>query len=165
MINVPLTDADRKEALSRAYVHAVAARAGYATAIYDFDRHGIDLRIQAGEPRMHAIDVQLKATTTLPAPINNISRYPLNSRNYRTLIADSQTPQLLIVLDLPTNEEDWMTISNESLILRRCAYWVNLKGYPERTNLTTVTIDIPIDQRLDIVSLNDLMERSRKGEI
>ena len=165
MTNALLTDADRKDALSRAYVHAVAARAGYTTATYDFDRHGIDLRIQAGKPRMHALEVQLKATTGLSNPVDSVYRYPLDSKNYLTLIEDSQTPQILVVLDLPKNEEKWMTISKKSLILKRCAYWVSLKGHPERSNSATVTISIPTTNQLDVASLQELMELSRRGAI
>ncbi len=39
---------DREEALSRAYVAAVAAGAGYLTASMDFDRDGVDVQIRAG---------------------------------------------------------------------------------------------------------------------
>lgn len=165
MTDALLTDADRKEALSRVYVHAVAARAGYTTANYDFDRHGIDLRIQSGKPNMHALEVQLKATTGLPSPANSEYRYPLESKNYRSLIEDSQTPQILVVLDLPKIEEDWMTISTKALVLRKCAYWVNLKGHPASTNTETVTISIPTANLLDVAALQNLMDRSRKGTI
>jgi hypothetical protein len=43
-----LTGADREEALSRAYVQAVAAGAGYIVATMDFDRDGIDVEIKTG---------------------------------------------------------------------------------------------------------------------
>jgi len=118
MTNALLSASDRKEALSRAYVQAVAARAGYTTAAYDFDRHGIDLRIQAGGSMMPALEVQLKATTGLPVPSNDVYRYALESKNYRNLISDSQTPRILVVLDLPTSEQDWLTISTEALTLK-----------------------------------------------
>ena len=60
-----LTDADREEALSRAYVRAVAGFAGYTVSEEDFDRDGIDLRIHAGGDRSPSIGLQLKATTGL----------------------------------------------------------------------------------------------------
>ena len=60
-----LTNPDREEALSRVYAHAVAARAGYVTAVYDIDRDGIDLRIQAGGKMRPALDLQLKASVNL----------------------------------------------------------------------------------------------------
>ena len=60
MHDQPLTEADQKEALSRAYVAAVAARAGYTTTTTNPDRDGIDLRIQASGRFRPALDVQLK---------------------------------------------------------------------------------------------------------
>ena len=57
-----LTDADREEALSRAYVKAVAGFAGYTVSEEDFDRDGIDLRIHAGGDLSPSIGLQLKAT-------------------------------------------------------------------------------------------------------
>ena len=59
---------DLEERLSMAYAHAVAARAGYIPAVYDLDRDGIDLRIQAGGAMRPALDLQLKATINLGAP-------------------------------------------------------------------------------------------------
>ena len=41
-----LTSTDIEEELSRAYVQAVAARAGYTTAHYSKDRDGIDMLIR-----------------------------------------------------------------------------------------------------------------------
>ena len=60
-----LTAADREEALSRVYARAVAASAGYVTADPDFDRDGVDLRIQSGGAMRPALDLQLKATVNL----------------------------------------------------------------------------------------------------
>ena len=62
-----LGDAEEKEALSRAYVQTIAARAGFTTAVYDFDRDGVDMRVQAGGALRPAIELQLKATATLAA--------------------------------------------------------------------------------------------------
>ena len=114
---------------------------------------------------MHALEIQLKATTGLPAPTNNVYRYPLESKNYRSLTSDSQTPRILVVLDLPKSEQDWLKISTESLILRRCAYWVNLHGEPPSPNVTTVTVSIPVINQLDVDALESLMEQSKRGEI
>ena len=73
-----LGDADEKEALSRAYVQTIAAWAGFTTAVYDFDRDGVDMRVQAGGALRPAIELQLKATTTLGSPQQGFFRYRLN---------------------------------------------------------------------------------------
>ena len=165
MADALLTNQDREEALSRAYVRAVAAYAGYATSECDFDRDGVDLRIHAGGPMRPAIDLQLKATINLAESREGDYRFRLLRRNYDLLRDETQTPRLLAVLDLPKDEAQWMTLTTEKLVLRRCAYWLSLKNYPETHNLSSTTVYIPRGNVLDVDSLRVLMERSRKGGI
>ena len=92
MTDVPLTGPDQEEALSRAYAYAVAARAGYVTAIPEPDRDGVDLRIQAGGAMRPALDLQLKATVKLGDSHDGHIRFPLKRRNYDLLRIETQTP-------------------------------------------------------------------------
>ena len=165
MADALLSVQDREEALSRAYLRAVAAYAGYATSESDFDRDGVDLRVHAGGAMRPAIDLQLKATTNLAESPDGRYRFPLKRRNYDLLRDETQTPRLLVVLDLPRDEDQWLTMSAEELVLRRCAYWLSLRGYPETDNTSSVTVYIRKENVLDIESLCVLMERSRKGGI
>ena len=160
-----LTVPDQKEALSRVYARAVAARTGYVTADYDMDRDGVDLRIQAGGGMRPALDLQLKATVNLGQPHDGHFRFPLNRRNYDLLRIDTQTPRLLMVLDLPSDKREWMTMTENELVLRRCAYWLNLKGYDETENRRSVTVRIPSDNLFNVNGLRALMEQSREGSI
>ena len=112
-----------------------------------------------------AIELQLKATINLSDPHDGHVGFPLRRRNYDLLIVDTQTPRLLMVLELPRDERDWLTISYKSLILRRRAYWLNLKGSPETTNTTSVTVKIPESNIFDVDNLHRLMEQSRTGTI
>ena len=133
----------RQEALSKAYAHAVAAGAGYTTATYDYDRHGIDLLIQAGGDFSPALGLQLKATVNLKSLDHEWFSFQLEARYYEALRRPSQTPKLLVVLDMPRVEEaDWISVTVEELIVRRCAYWHSLKGCPERSQ-SKPTIRIP----------------------
>ncbi len=52
------------EALSRAYVSAIAAHAGYTVGRPEPDRDSVDLSLSAGGAMRPQIDIQLKATTT-----------------------------------------------------------------------------------------------------
>lgn len=161
-----LTGADRKEALSRVYVGALAARAGYSTSVPEPDRDSVDLRIQAGGPRRPAIDLQLKATTTLPDPVGGSRPFRLPIKNYRDLRDETQTPRLLVVLELPEDESLWMSVTDEELVLRRRAYWLSLQhGHEEVLAQETVTVHIPDGNLLDVAVMRDLMERSRRGDI
>jgi hypothetical protein len=160
-----LTLQDREEAFSRAYIQALAAGAGYVVATKDFDRDGVDVEIQAGGAMRPALALQLKATINLPLAGDGAYRYPLKRRNYDLLRLPTQVPRLLAVLDLPADEDEWLTVMAENLILRRCAFWATLAGLPDTDNRETVTISLPPANRLDVASLRWLMEKSRTGSI
>ncbi len=161
-----LTTADQKEALSRVYVKALAARAGYATSVPEPDRDSVDSRIQAGGRRRPAIDLQLKASTALAAPNDGVLKVRLSKKNYNDLRLETQTPRLLVVLELPTNNSDWVTVTAEELILRRRTYWLNLqRGHEDVVNQQTITVRIPKHNLLNVDVIRNLMDRSRRGAI
>ena len=165
MTDALLTDSDRKEALSLVYAKAVAARAGYLTSIPGPDRDSIDLRVQAGGSMRPALDLQLKATVNLNGPNDGHFQLPLKLKNYNDLRIPAQTPRLLVVLDLPEDEQQWMTITEDELILRRRAYWLNLREGEATTNRSSVTVRIPATNLFHVESLRALMAQSRKGKI
>jgi hypothetical protein len=156
---------DREEALSRAYVAAVAAGAGYITAVMDFDRDGVDIQIRAGGTMRPSLDIQLKATVNLGTPKGGAFRFPLKRRNYDLLLAETMIPRILVVLDLPKKRDDWLQVTPEQLILRRCAYWASLGGLSETGNKESVTVLIKSCNRFDVDSLKALMQQARKGVI
>ncbi len=158
-----LLPADRKEALSRAYVAAVAAGAGYTLALQDFDRDGVDVQIRAGGAMRPSLDIQLKATVRLSEGREGGFRYPLPRRNYDLLREPTLVPRILVVLDLPRDEGRWIDISANNLTMRRCAYWTGIAGFPETANEETVTVALEKRNRFDIENLKDLMERARQG--
>ena len=119
MTDAILSGPDQKEALSLVYARAVAARAGYTTASSDFDRDGVDLRIEAGGAMRPALELQLKATVNLGTPKNGHMHFALKRRNYDLLTVETQTPRLLMVLDLPVDENQWVTIHPNSLVLKK----------------------------------------------
>jgi hypothetical protein len=160
-----LSGNDREEALSRAYVQAVAAGAGYVVASLDFDRDGIDCEIKAGGAMRPSLGVQLKATINLGEDSDGVYRYALKRRNYDKLRLPTQTPRVLVLLALPENEAEWLNISEEELVMRRCAYWVSLGGEPDSGNTTSVTISVPASNRFDVNGLIGLMDQSRTGNI
>lgn len=162
-----LTDAllsknDRMEALSRAYVGAVAAHAGYVVSQGDFDRDSIDLTIEAGADARPKIGVQLKATAGVKASATNFS-FALPVKNYNDLRVVTQTPRILVVLAMPKPEGSWLNHKPQRLMLKRCAYWSSLLGSPATTNTDTVSVPIDTSKVLDVPTLIALMDKSRKG--
>lgn len=160
-----LADPDRKEALSRVYVKAVAASAGYGTADYDLDRDSIDLRIQAGGDMRPALELQLKATAHLEKSHDEYVKFRLGKKNYDDLRTQTQTPRLLVVLELPKEENKWITVTPDELVVRHRAYWLSLSGYEAIKNQSSITVKIPEQNRFNSGSLHALMEQSRTGRI
>lgn len=166
MTEALLTVPDQKEGLSIVYARALAARAGFSTSVPEPDRDSVDLRIQAGGPRRPALDLQLKAAVDLGEPQAGGLAFRLSIKNYDDLRGPTQTPRLLMVLELPRDESLWMTVTSEELVLRRRAYWLSLQqGHDEVVGQQTVTVRIPERNVFDVEALRTLMERSRNGEI
>lgn len=165
MTDILLTTRDRKASLSLAYVQTVAAAAGYTTQVENFDRRGVDLQICAGGEVHPAVDIQLKSTVNLGVPTNGYYHYRLRVHNYNLLCIKTQIPRLLVVLDLPADEDRWLTITTDELILRRCAYWLSLLGEATTDNQSSVTVRIPVDNVFNVEHLRLIMDWSRKGGI
>lgn len=164
MSDAIFSSADRQEALSRAYIQAVAAQAGYSTSYPDIDRDSVDITISAGGAFRPRLDIQLKATINLARNGKNF-RFPVSIKNYDDLRMAAQTPRILAVLDMPQSETEWMEVTAEKLVLRRAAYWVSLRGLADSDNDTSVTISIPTSNIFDVDGLRNLMEQSRNGRV
>ena len=160
-----LAPADREEAVSRAYVQALAAAAGYVVAGMDFDRDGVDLQFRAGGAMRPCLDIQLKATINLGQAESGMFRYPLKRRNYDLLRLETMVPRILVVLALPRDEREWIEVTPEQLVMRRCAWWAWLGRERETENKESVTISIYENNVFHVDGLRALMERSRTGTI
>ena len=160
-----LTVPDQKAGLSLVYAKALATRAGYSTSMPQPDWDSVDLRIQAGGPRRPALDLQLKATVDLGEPQAGFLLFRLHIKNYDDLRGATQTPRLLVVLDLPKDERCWMIVTTEHLVLRCRAYWLTLqRGHAEVIGQQSVTVRIQERNVFSVETLRRLMEQSRSGE-
>ena len=161
-----LTQPQIEEALSRSYLRALAGRAGFITAEYDFDMAGIDMQVRAGPAGSdRVLNVQLKATVNLGPPRSGAFRFRLNGRNYDALRRVRTDPFILVVLDLPRDSALWLEVADDALLLRRRAYWASLAGAPPRGGRRTVMVDIPAGNVLDLATLNALMDGDMSGGI
>jgi hypothetical protein len=165
-----VTENEQKQQLSVAYVHAVAARAGYTCQVKTVDEDSVDMLIFASG-RVHAtsvissprLDLQLKASSVLRHDREHMS-FPLPLKNYEDLRAESMVPKLLVVFLLPEDPKEWLDVDEERMIVRRSAYWASLAGYPATSNTTTVSVPMPRSQRFTVDQLQDLMKRVSRQE-
>jgi hypothetical protein len=161
-----LAPTDIQDALLNVYADAIAAGAGYVTARQNFDRDGVDIQFRAGGSMLPSMDAQLKATINLGQPDQDgVFKFPLKKRNYDYLILQTTVPRILIVYDMPTDQQHWMTTTNQAMILKRCAYWTSLRGLDATENKESVTVSIPEVNRFDVEALRRLMDQARSGVI
>ncbi|WP_296106377.1 DUF4365 domain-containing protein [uncultured Agrobacterium sp.] len=151
---------DIKERLSVAYVTAVAARAGCQIIHLHVDKQSIDATVRPISGSKISVDLQLKSTSRDCLKENEIS-FPLPIKNYDDLRTSVSTAlHFLVVLVLEPAELDWLVSDENSLLIKRCAYWVDLRGSPPVRNETSVTISIPRSQIFDVQALQIMMQKA-----
>ena len=68
------------------------------------------------------------------------------------------------MLFLPREKYLWLKISEEQLILKRCAYWISLFGAPDSDNKSGQTVFLKKSQRFDPSGLKELMVKIAQGQ-
>jgi len=162
-----MTNQNIESELSYAYLHAICSKAGLSCK--QGDRHddaaGVDAEIiyrgKLAHPYLTEIqlNIQLKATTIQPVVTEKGFSYFLQGikRYNRLRTNDSSIYKILVVLFLPENSDDWLTCSEEELILKKAAYWVNLYGAPGVDTTSGTTIYIPTSNILTPETLMNLV--------
>jgi hypothetical protein len=163
-----MTDQHRMEQLSRAYVQAVAAVCGCTWSIPMPD-YGIDLALrqvalrrkkwnEVGPP----LSVQLRSTLAATVTAVEII-YDLDADTYKFLRrATISSPAILVLLVLPSDRAEWINHTEDRLELRRCAYWLSLRGQPASTNTASVRVNIPRANQFTPTALTRIMEAIRQ---
>ena len=91
-------------------------------------------------------------------------RYPLKLKNYNELRKQKTlVPKILIVVLIPDNLSEWVNQSETELCMRRCGYWMSLKGQPETQNTESVTVYLPRQQLFTVKALKDIMQQIETG--
>lgn len=156
-----LTDNQRKEKLSHAFVAALAARDGLMFQQGpEPDMDSIDATIRSGPPRPAAVDLQLKATSNAQKYQDGL-HFRLKLKNYNDLVTQRAVPLVLVVLELPADESQWLDCTPERMILRKCGWWISLAGR-EPLDAGSATVVIPRTQRFGQSGLAPLFAHSRR---
>jgi Domain of unknown function (DUF4365) len=163
-----MTRNQRQEALSRAYVQAVAAQAGFGHTPRQTD-YGIDLSlyeiIWRGRRCFESgiiLDVQVKSTTRA-AKKTTVIGYDLDVKSFDDLrYPGARNPRLLVVVVFPRETARWLSQSEDELVIRHCAYWVTLEGSGPTTRRRSVRVRIPRTNVFSVAGLQALMGRIRQ---
>ena len=158
----------QKEQFSITYIRAIAAVAGYSLYRPEIDNDSVDLGIlsRGGTGKIFSprLELQLKCTARDVLEKNSI-KYPLIIKNYHDLRINSLVPRILVIVLVPEKVTDWIKQTEEELCLRYCAYWISLRGMPDTTNTTNVTIEIPRSNQFTPDALQTIIQRISFGDL
>ncbi|QDE29813.1 DUF4365 domain-containing protein [Shewanella polaris] len=154
-----------KELVSISYMFAICAQTGLNLTEPKLDNDGVDVTLRGKGYKSYAwskpkLDIQLKCTRFKRSNINFKSStlsFQLKKENYNELI-DLDYPSILIVHTVPTNQADWIKLTNHSIGLRYNCYWYSLMGEAELSKGSR-TLKIPLSQRLTPEAAMWLMEQ------
>src|SRR5437867_2431269 len=122
---------DHKDLFAEAYVRAVAAVGGYIPGGPERDRESCDIQLSSSGSTIGApprLEIQIKGTSGQPS--HDEVTYDLKQKNYDDLRhVPRLVPIILVVVVVPGDAPDgWLQQSSEELIMRRCGYWLSLRG-------------------------------------
>lgn len=154
-----------KECLSGHFTGIIANSRGYRIDNGDLD-YGVDFQVKRtvvmnirDKPRYiqdsRYIDLQLKCTTENGVFVDEACiKYDLEVKNYNDLVhrrAEGIVPLILILVVLPSDQNEWVNIDDNGVLLRRSAYWFRPNGDDEYSeNVSTKRVSIPYSNKLDL---------------
>ena len=168
---MPIPESHLKERLSVAYVKTVSAKAGAQYMTPDGAEYGTDGSISrvtilpdgSFSNTGWTFHCQLKATINWIEQEDHIA-YDMDPDAYNKLVTwEGNSPCLLILLRLPSNEQEWLNLDEESLILKNCCYYKHLIG--SRTdNTSSIRIRIPRNQLFTPEAVNFLLDHMKQNQ-
>lgn len=159
----------QQEEFNYAYVCALAAHAGLNRISFAVDDDSIDVAFKSKGYsgrliRSPQIEFQLKCTSQDLVKGSAI-KFPLSRKNYDDLRGDDfAAPRYLAVLLIPANTAEWVAHNPEHIALHNNCYWVSLRNAVPTKNETSITVDVPLAQRLTSMTLQQMMDRASDGE-
>jgi len=171
---MPLPESAAKELLSRGYLRLVAGQAGFIPGVDELD-FGVDIQLrhvdcieEHGRSKFRAsgfmIDVQLKATCERDAQfVDGHVLYDLDSTAFNDLVRRTSSPHtipiILGLLVLPDIPDEWLSLDESALLLRRCTYvWRPSPDDVLTQNTATKRIRIPLASRLELGTFESIRQ-------
>ena len=159
-----MTPNQRKEEISRAYVHAIAGACGFAVGAWSQDHACIDTTISGPSPKKAKLDLQLKATSQGSAVKADHISWQVSRAHYEQMACvEVSAPHYLVVLVLPEDAERSVEHTVEQLAVRRCAYWIKMTGMPP-VAVDSPTVQIPKAQVFSPEALAAAMTAAERGD-
>ncbi|OCJ17758.1 hypothetical protein A6U87_02150 [Rhizobium sp. AC44/96] len=155
-----ITVSHLQESLSIGYVTATAAAARINLSIKREHDYGVDGTFLAMAQRLQGIDAdgneeyryvesgtkidfQLKCTTNWEFRGANVA-WKAKAQTYNDLVSrPAYAPLLLVLMCLPKDANDWLSATEQQLILKHCCYYAELTGPTLANENSSKLIEIP----------------------
>lgn len=97
--------------------------------------------------------------------MNNEVIFDLPTNNYDSLrTTNILVPRILIIVLVPEQVTDWVNVMENETLVKKCAYWLSLRGMLETKNKDTVRVKIPRSNLVTPNSLKELTEKVARSE-
>lgn len=170
---MPNTQQLRMEDMSEAYLRALCAANGYTIDKREHDSDGVDIGLVCSDKvaddsilESTELKIQLKSSyANITEHEDGSITYKLEVKNYKSLISTKRMiPLILVVFHMPREEAQWIEQTTDWLKIKKCAYWISLKGKPDTDNTDKISIRIPAENLLTKDSLKEIMCKASKME-
>lgn len=149
----------QKSRLSLSYIEAVASHAGFGVDEPKVDYDSVDGTLKADFGKRPRIEFQAKATSQDVVREDYI-HFSLPVKTYNDLRIEAINPRILIVLLMPQASDEWLEQTQSALCIRKCAYWMSLKGRSETSNASNITVRLPLSNVFNVEQLTDMMQKT-----
>lgn len=170
--SVILTGIKRQGAYGEAYVRLIVQAAGFVIGSFSQDSgHKVDWFVAGAgadnttrDPRL---EIQVKSTIQRRLSSGDCS-YDVDRALYDWARKPKElldVPRVIVLVRVPEDSDAWVTMSDDELVTRHCAYWVSLRGHPELPpEQKELSISFPSAQKFDLTGLMQLMTGIRRGD-
>ena len=169
-----MTENDIKEDISRSFLEIIANRKGFYNLTSRRD-YGVDIRYTKATKTLRgryleqplSFAIQLKATTEKWVTVlESYVKFALEAKTYNDLVERAYTcqPLVLVLFILPEDTNEWVNLTSNELVVKKCAYWFAVdKGTLDTENTDKITISIPKTNLIDFHFFDNLYHLYRQS--
>ncbi|WP_163511660.1 DUF4365 domain-containing protein [Fodinicola acaciae] len=151
------------------FVRVLASAAGLTVARPDLDVDGTDFTLgypgALGTQRHPKIEVQVKSWARRRARLRDgYWRYHLRARHFNELAGDHfALPRYLIVVIVPDDYREYISVDHDAARLRHAAYWQSLERHDPVTLAPNSRVSVPIPEK-NLLTVDALVGLMASGE-
>jgi hypothetical protein len=98
------------------------------------------------------LQLQLKASYAATFT-DKFVKFRMEASDYIKLTFKDCDPKLLVLFLMPRDTAQWVTSTESSLALKKCAYWLDMRNHKPITSNGKVTISVPRANALDVAAI------------